>query len=161
MEALKQDLIAYDQTALKTGVTLTRKLNSLWTVSAGLAATEENIDQIVSITVMKNAEDQTTDQPNRMLFNYTLVGLPLVVSYDSTDLASPLDDPTHGVRGSVAMVPTHSLGHSDATFLITTIKAATYFDLYHLLPTEPGHSVLAARALIGSAEGASVNSLPP
>ena len=31
-------------------------------------------------------------------------------------------------------------------FLITTIKAATYFDLDHLLPTVPGRSVLAARA---------------
>jgi translocation and assembly module TamA len=160
VEALKQDLIAYDQTAIKTGVTLSRKLNSLWTVSAGLAATEETIDQIVSITVMGSGSTQT-DQPDRMLFNYTLVGVPLIVSYDSTALASPLDDPTHGVRGSVAVVPTHSLGHSDATFLITTIKAATYFDLYHLLPTEPGRSVVAARALIGSAEGASVDALPP
>jgi len=160
VEALKQDLIAYDQTAIKTGVTLTRKLNSLWTVSAGLAATEETINQIVSITVTGSGSDQT-DQPDRMLFNYTLVGVPLIVSYDSTDLASPLDDPRHGIRGSVALVPTHSLGHSDATFLITTIKAATYFDLDHLLPTEPGRSVLAARALIGSAEGASVDALPP
>ena len=50
MEALRQDLIAYDQTAIKTGVTLTRKLNSLWTVSAGVAATEEHINQIVSVT---------------------------------------------------------------------------------------------------------------
>jgi translocation and assembly module TamA len=160
VEALKQDLIAYDQTATKVGVTLSRKLNSLWTVSAGLAATEETIDQIVSITVTGSGSTQT-DQPDKMLFNYTLVGIPLIVSYDSTDLASPLDDPTHGVRGSVALVPTHSLGHSDATFLVTTIKAATYFDLDHLLPTEPGHSVIAARALIGSAEGASVESLPP
>ena len=70
-----------------------------------------------------------------MTFDYTLLGLPLVVSYDSTDLASPLDDPTHGMRDSLTVVPTHSLGHSQATFLITTIKAATYFDLDHLLPT--------------------------
>ena len=160
VEALKQDLIAYDQTAIKTGVTLTRKINSLWTVSAGLAATEETINQIVSITVTGTGSDQT-DEPDRMQFNYTLVGVPLIVSYDSRDLASPLDDPTHGLQGSVALVPTHSLGHSDATFLITTIKAATYFDLDHLLPTDPGRSVLAARALIGSAEGASVESLPP
>jgi translocation and assembly module TamA len=96
-----------------------------------------------------------------MTFDYTLLGLPLVVSYDSTDLALPLDDPTHGVRDSVTVVPTHALGHSQATFLITTIKAATYFDLDHLLPTVPGRSVLAARALIGSAEGASDTSLPP
>jgi translocation and assembly module TamA len=160
VEALKQDLIAYDQTAIKTGVTLTRKLSSVWTVSAGLAATEETIDQIVSITVTGSGSDQT-DEPDRMLFNYTLVGVPLVLSYDSTHLGSPLDDPTHGIRGSVALVPTHSLGHSDATFLVTTIKAATYFDLSQLLPTEPGHSVLAARALMGSAEGASVEALPP
>ncbi|MGA2396832.1 MAG: BamA/TamA family outer membrane protein [Steroidobacteraceae bacterium] len=160
VEALKQDLIAYDQTAIKTGITLTRKLNSLWTVSAGLAATEESINQIVSITVKGTGSDQT-DEPDRMLLNYTLVGVPLIVSYDSTNLASPLDDPTHGVRGSVAVVPTHSLGHSDASFLITTIKASMYFDLDQLLPTEPGRSVLAARGLIGAAEGASVVSLPP
>jgi translocation and assembly module TamA len=160
VEALRQELIAYDQTAIKTGVTLTRKINSLWTVSAGVAATEEHINQIVSVTVSGPANDETAT-PDKLTFDYTLLGLPLVVSYDSTDLASPLDDPTHGMRASVNVVPTHALGHSQATFLITTIKAATYFDLDHLLSTEPGRSVLAARALIGSAEGASVASLPP
>jgi translocation and assembly module TamA len=160
VEALRQELIAYDQTAIKTGVTLTRKINSLWTVSAGVAATEEHINQIVSVTVTGPASDETAT-PDKLTFDYTLLGLPLVVSYDSTDLASPLDDPTHGMRASVNVVPTHALGHSQATFLITTIKGATYFDLDHLLPTEPGRSVLAARALIGSAEGASVDSLPP
>jgi translocation and assembly module TamA len=164
VEALKQDLIAYDQTAIKTGVTLTRKLNSLWTVSAGVAATEEHINQIVSVTqtqTVTNDKTTVTDTADRETFDYTLLGLPLVVSYDSTDLASPLDDPTHGMRDSVTVVPTHALGHSQATFLITTIKAATYFDLDHLLPTVPGRSVLAARALLGSAEGASDTSLPP
>jgi len=168
VEALKQDLIAYDQTAIKTGVTLTRKINSLWTVSAGVAATEEHINQIVSVTQTQttthdNSTDTTTttDTADRMTFDYTLLGLPLVVSYDSTDLASPLDDPTHGMRDSLTVVPTHALGHSQATFLITTIKAATYFDLDHLLPTVPGRSVLAARALLGSAEGANDTGLPP
>jgi translocation and assembly module TamA len=164
VEALKQDLIAYDQTAIKTGVTLTRKLNSLWTVSAGVAATEEHINQIVSVTQAETVADGKTTvtyTPDRLTFDYTLLGLPLVVSYDSTDLASPLDDPTHGMRGSVSVVPTHALGHSQATFLVTTIKVATYFDLDHLLPTVPGRSVLAARGLIASAEGASATSLPP
>ena len=136
VEALKQDLIAYDQTAIKTGVTLTRKINSLWTVSAGVAATEEHINQIVSVTQTQTTTDDnstdtttttTTDTADRMTFDYTLLGLPLVVSYDSTDLASPLDDPTHGMRGSVTVVPTHALGHSQATFLITTIKAGNVF----------------------------------
>jgi translocation and assembly module TamA len=160
VEAVKQDLIAYDQTALKLGVTLSRKLNSRWTVSAGVSATEEHINQIVSVT-QSVTDGIVTDTPDRLTYDYTLLGLPLVASYDSTDLASPLDDPTHGLRESLTVVPTHSLGHSQATFLITTIKAATYFDLDHLLPTVPGRSVLAARALIGSAEGASVDGLPP
>jgi translocation and assembly module TamA len=160
VEAVKQDLIAYDQTAIKLGVTLSRKLSSSWTVSAGVAATEEHINQIVSVTQAVTG-GVTTDTPDRLTFDYTLLGLPLVVSYDSTDLASPLDDPTHGMRDSLTVVPTHALGHSQATFLITTLKAATYFDLDHLLPTVPGRSVLAFRGLIGSAEGASVDGLPP
>jgi translocation and assembly module TamA len=160
VEALKQDLIAYDQTAIKLGVTLSRKLNSSWTVSAGVAATEEHVNQIVSVT-QTVTDGNTVDTPDRLTFDYTLLGLPLVVSFDSTDLASPLDDPTHGMRDSLTVVPTHALGHSQATFLITTIKAATYFDLDHLLPTVPGRSVLAFRALIGAAEGASVDGLPP
>jgi translocation and assembly module TamA len=164
VEALRQDLTAYDQTAIKTGVTLSRKLSSLWTVSAGVAATEEHINQIVSVTQTVSTVDDktvTTDTADRMIFDYTLLGLPLVISYDSTNLASPLDDPTHGMRNSVAVVPTHALGHSQATFLITTFKAAAYFDLDQLFATVPGRSVLAARALIGSAEGASDTSLPP
>jgi translocation and assembly module TamA len=160
VEALKQDLIAYDQTAIKLGVTLSRKLNSSWTVSAGVAATEEHVNQIVSVT-QTVTDGNTVDTPDRLTFDYTLLGLPLVVSFDSTDLASPLDDPTHGMRDSLTVVPTHALGHSQATFLITTIKAATYFDLDHLLPTVPGRSVLAFRALIGAAEGASGDGLPP
>ena len=62
VEALKQDLIAYDQTALKTGMTLTRKLNSLWTVSAGVAATEENINQIVGAVVTPDRHGRRADQ---------------------------------------------------------------------------------------------------
>ncbi|MFI4889193.1 MAG: autotransporter assembly complex family protein [Steroidobacterales bacterium] len=170
VEAVKQDLIAYDQRALKLGVTLTRQINKLWTVSAGVTATEENINQVVGIettckvTVATQSNCLASDvesSAKMQTYNYTLPGLPLTVTYDSTNLASPLDDPTHGMRDSVSIVPTFSLGHSNAIFLITTIKAATYFDLDHLLPTDPGRSVLAARALIGAAEGASVDSLPP
>ena len=163
VEALRQDLIAYDQEAIKIGVTLTRRLNRLWTVSAGVSAAEENINQIIGAVVTPDATDpsKSTTEISRQSFNYTLVGLPLTLSYDSTDLASPLDDPTHGMRNSLSLVPTHSLGHTDATFLITTVKAATYFDLDRLLPTGPGRSVLAFRALVGSAAGPNALALPP
>lgn len=166
VEALKQDLIAYDQTAYRTSATLSRRLNKLWSVSAGLTATEENINQIVGAVVTE--ESAAPGEPptevtaiTRQTYNYTLIGLPLTVSFDSTNLASPLDDPTHGMRNSLSFVPTHSLGHSNASFLITTVKAAAYFDLDRLFSTPPGRSVLAVRALLGSTEGPNVYGLPP
>jgi translocation and assembly module TamA len=187
VSAIKQDLEAYDQTALSAGVTLSRKLNRRWTASIGVTATEEEINQIVCVA------EQPPDGPvagtspclpdphcttatggigtpppvtctpfaDRDLFYYTLVALPLTLSYDSTDLVNPLDDPTHGVRGAVTLQPTFSLGHTDTDFLIATIKAAAYLDLDHILPTQPGRSVLAVRAIAGVAEGASEFSLPP
>ncbi len=170
VEAVKQELIAYDQTALKFGVTLTRKINKLWTVSAGVTATEENIDQVVAIVstctvaVITHSGCPASDVeslPQRQAYNYSLLALPLTASFDSTNLASPIDDPTHGMRDSISVVPTLSLGHTHAMFLITTIRAAAYFDLDRLLSTDPGRSVLAVRALIGGAGGASVDSLPP
>jgi translocation and assembly module TamA len=186
--AIRQDLDAYDQNAVTTGVTLTRKLNRRWTASVGVTVTEERINQIVCVaeqplghmppvpctptppctdvaigatSAVGSSTTVCAPYADRDLFHYTLLALPLTLSYDATDLASPLDDPTHGLRGSVTLQPTRSLGHSDADFLITTVKVAAYFDLDHLLPTQPGRSVLAARALAGIAEGAGETSLPP
>ena len=86
---------------------------------------------------------------NPVTHDYTLVALPLGVSYDSTNLRSPLDDPTHGMRDSLSVAPTRSLGQTSATFLITQLKLAAYFDLEHLIGTGVGRSVLAVRALAG------------
>jgi translocation and assembly module TamA len=160
VNAIKQYLIAYDQTAVSAGVTLTRQLNKLWTVSVGVTATKETINQVVGVTT-EEIDGVEASIPRYDLFDYTLVAVPLTVSYDSTNLASPLDDPTHGMRDSVSIAPTHSLGHSDSTFLVTTIKAAAYFDLDHLFRIGAGRSVIAARALVGSAEGAGVCTAPP
>jgi translocation and assembly module TamA len=92
---------------------------------------------------------------------YTLVALPLVVSYDSTDLPTPLDDPRHGFRGSLSLTPTVAIGHPNSTFIIEQLQVAGYFDLNPLFGTDPGRSVVAARALAGIAKGASEFSLPP
>jgi translocation and assembly module TamA len=163
VEARKQNLLAYDDRSITSGLTLTRKLNKLWTLSAGLNATEEQIIQdqpyiCMGMTTTCTAGDIVSNPVTR---DYTLVAFPLTVSYDSTQLTSPLDDPTHGMRDSVSVTPTRSLGLPSATFFIDTIKLATYFDLDHLLPTDPGRSVLAARALAGLAQGAGEYSLPP
>lgn len=141
--ALKQSLQAYQQTERTTGVTLTRKISSEWSASIGGAATDEQVIQ------------------NLTTFNYTLLALPLNLAFDSTHVASLLDDPRHGLRASLSLKPTLALGHPDARFVISEIKVAGYFDLNHLLPTAPGRTVLAAQARAGVAEGAGELSLPP
>jgi translocation and assembly module TamA len=90
-----------------------------------------------------------------------LFAVPLNVSFDSTKLASPLDDPRRGIRASLTLTPTLALGHPNATFVISQLKTSGYFDLDHLLPTGPGRTVLAASALAGLAQGAGETSLPP
>ncbi len=141
--ALKQSLQAYDQTARTSGITLIRKISSYWSASAGGTTTDEQVVQ------------------NLTTYNYTLLSTPLNVSVDSTRLASPLDDPRRGIRASLTVTPTLALGHPNATFIISQLKVAGYFDLNHLLPTDPGRTVLAASALAGLAQGAGETSLPP
>jgi translocation and assembly module TamA len=158
VSAIKQQLQAYDQKAQTATVTLSRKLSSVWTVSAGLSTTEETIVQVV------NATQKTPGGPfipDPVTFNYTLIAMPFKVVYDSTDLPTALEDPRHGFRGTLSLTPTLAIGHPNATFLIATLSLATYFDLNNLLPIAPGRSVLAARALAGVAEGAGELSLPP
>jgi translocation and assembly module TamA len=157
VSAIKQNLLAYDQTAKTASVTLSRKLSSVWRVSAGLSTTDEQIIQVTSVTTASNGQPAGVPQT----FNYTLVALPFTVAYDSTDLPTPLDDPRHGYRGSVSLTPTFAIGHPNAKFLISQIKVATYFELNNLLPIAAGRSVLAARALAGIAQGAGELSLPP
>ena len=129
--------------ASTTGVTINRKLSSVWSASAGVGTSNEQITQ------------------EGVNYNYTMLLLPLGVGYDSTNLASPLDDPTHGMRDSLSVTPTLAIGHPNATFIISQIKLAAYFDLHELGVGAPGRSVLAARALAGQASGAGEFSLPP
>ncbi len=158
--AIKQQLQAYDQKAQTASVTLSRKLSSVWTVSAGLSTTDETILQTINATeTPKGSGIYVPDPPTT--FNYTLIATPFKVIYDSTDLPTALQDPRHGFRGTLSLTPTLAIGHPNATFLISTLTLATYFDLNNLLPIAPGRSVLAARALAGVAQGAGELSLPP
>lgn len=170
--AIKQSLQAYDQTALTTSVTLARKISSQWNVSISGATTEERITQVTSEEICQTTGQklcQSTDVvaagdvvvPISTTYYYTLLALPINVGFDSTHLASPLEDPHRGVRASVSVTPTLALGHPNALFVISQVKASAYFDLDHLLPIDPGRTVLAGRALAGLAEGAGELSLPP
>jgi translocation and assembly module TamA len=143
LTALKQDLTSYNQTAEIAGASLTRKLSPQWTATAGVTATEETILQ----------ENVTR--------NYVLLAVPFTGKFDNTQVATPLDDPTHGLRATLIATPTESLSGRNATFVILQGTASTYVDLTHLGLSKPGMSVLAFRGLIGSAQGASEFDLPP
>ena len=143
VEGLKQNLDSYDQTALIAGPSITRKFSKEWSASIGLTATQERIIQ----------EGTTRD--------YTLLAVPLSGRYDGTDVANPLDDALHGVRGSVTVTPTESFTSPSATFVILQASASTYIDLARFGLTRPGKTVIALRGLVGSAQGASEFALPP
>ncbi len=141
--AIKQSLQAYQQTAVTSGVVLHRKLSTIWSINVGLTSAHETIVQ------------------DGVTYHYTLIATPVGVDYDTTNLSSPLDDPLHGLRGSVSITPTRSIGSTSATFLINQFKLAGYVDLHDFGFAAPGRSVLAARALAGLARGAGEFSLPP
>ncbi len=162
--ALKQSLEAYDQTAATAGVAVTRKLSSVWNASVGLTAIDEKIDQVVGVIPNPDypadpAQPQFIEQ--RQTNFYTLLALPLILSYDSTNLPTPLEDPWHGYRGSLSVTPTLAIGKPNTMFTIVQVRLAGYFDLNKLFGTDPGRSVLAGRILEGIAKGAQQFSLPP
>jgi translocation and assembly module TamA len=164
---LKQSLDAYDQTAATTGVTLTRKLSSVWSASAGFTAERERIHQECFAAGTDQILDQADQaqgplQPGGCTYHYTLLALPITAVYNDTGLDSPLADATHGLRLSLSLAPTFSIGTPSAQFLVTQVSGTYYFDLHRLhLNKDPGRSILAVRALAGLAAGASELSLPP
>ena len=143
IEGLKQDLQAYNQTALLARAALNRKISKRWNVSLGLGAEEETITQ----------EGVQRD--------YTLVSVPISAAYDSTDLANPLDAATHGIRVSFGATPTYSLTLGGQFFTILQATGSTYFDLAHIGLGGPGRSIIAVRGVVGSVQGASTFQLPP
>jgi translocation and assembly module TamA len=175
LAALKQDLIAYEQTATTGGVSLVRKLSKLWTVSLGLSLEQEQIIQEGAACLPPAPVPAPTTAELDLLCvrlprYYTLFSLPISVKYDSTNLANPLDDPLHGERATLTITPTESLkngrnsgdtGGGDATFVVLQATASKYFDLENLGLSPHGRSVIALRALAGLATGASEFSLPP
>lgn len=141
--ALKQSLDAYDQSAILGGVALSRKLTPTWTGSVGLSPIQERITQ----------QGVTRD--------FTLLGLPVGLRYDSTGRANPLEDPTRGIIGNSTLTPTLSFAGGKGFFTLMQLGAATYFDFARFDLTSPGRSVIAIRAMAGTALGAAQFDLPP
>ncbi|HVP84405.1 MAG TPA: BamA/TamA family outer membrane protein [Rhizomicrobium sp.] len=141
--AVKQDLDAYNQTAITAGAYVRRKFSALWTGSIGLSAITERIGQ------------EGVDR------DYQIVGLPLTATYDSTGLTDPLLDPTRGARAQISLTPTHSFGTPSSNYIILQAAGSTYFDLSDFGISDKGRSVLALRALVASVQGASQFGIPP
>jgi len=135
LNAVKQSLQAYDQTALLEKIALNRKLTPHWTTSVGLSGEQESIIQ----------EGETR--------HYNLVSIPTSLKYDST---TSLLDPTDGVRAMLLVTPTESIGQPSATFVIGQLSGSTYLDIMN-----DGRSVVALRGLVGQASGVGVFGLPP
>ncbi len=137
LQAVKENLDAYDRTAVLGGFTVSRKYSDIWTVSVGLQAQQSLITQ------------EGTQR------SYTLAALPIGLRFDSTGTEG-LFEPTHGIKASATATPTHELSGLGSTFTILQGQASTYVNL-----AAPGRSVLAVRGLVGSVQGASTFQLPP
>ena len=137
--ALKQNLIAYDQTAVLGDVLLNRKLSDHWSGSIGIAAEWERIFQVYYTRY------------------YTLVQFPVTAKFDNTNSVL---DPTDGLRVNASVAPTQSFGHTSATFLLTQVTSSTYLDLSSLWGAK-GRTVIALRGTVGDAAGATQFALPP
>ncbi len=138
LSALKASLEAYDQTAQTAGVVFRHKFSSLWSGSAGLTATHDDVTQ---------------EGATRL---YQILALPVIANYDSTGVAALLQDPVKGARASFAVTPTVAQGSGAPTFVVLQVSGSTYFDV-----AGNGRSVVALRALAGSIEGGTNTDLPP
>ena len=138
--AVRENLDAYDRTALILGSTFSRHLTHDLTASAGLQAEEAHIVQ------------------EHLAADYTLLQTPLALSYDS---AHELFDPTHGIRAGFTLTPTASFVSRGATFLLAQASAATYLDVGNWAGGQAGRSILALRGFVGSVQGASTFQMPP
>ena len=139
---VKENLYAYSRRAELVDVSLVRKLSDTISVSAGLTGEQERVIQKTTLTAF------TTQ-------NYELVQLPLGVTYDSTG-PDGLFNPTHGIKAKLTVTPTEPFGGNSSFFTLDQASGSTYLNLAE----KEGRSVIALRATVGSALGASTFQLP-
>ena len=132
-----ENLYAYSRRAELAGIALSRKLTADWSASVGLSGVQERVIQ----------EDVGR--------SYTLVQLPLGLTYDSTG-PDGLFNPTHGIKASMLVTPTEPVTGNSSFFTLVQVTASTYVNL-----ASEGRSVIALRGLVGSALGAGTFGIPP
>jgi translocation and assembly module TamA len=167
VQALRQELQAYAENGQIVGASLFRKLSSVWSASAGISYEHEVIGQPGASCPPPPGTKPTSVSgiavcPFSEIRTYELLLLPITALYDSTDLASPLEDPTHGFRISIDLTSTFSYSHSGAVFLVSEASVIHYFDVHRLFQRDPpGRTVLAGKLMAGLAGGTVWYNLPP
>ncbi len=109
---------------------------------------------------MRPTDDQIIQDGNPL--NYTLFAVPMTVAFDSTNLASPLEDPHRGIRASLSVSsylcagPSPMPGSSSvrSRWPVTSTWTTS-------CPPVPAAACLPPVRLAGLAEGAGQFSLPP
>ncbi|MGH8260056.1 MAG: autotransporter assembly complex protein TamA, partial [Steroidobacteraceae bacterium] len=164
LEGIRQILQAYAENGQLGGVILSRKLSSVWSATAGVTYEHELIGQPGATCTQAQQIDVggITVCPYSEINDYNLVLLPITALYDSTNLSSPLVDPTHGFRISLNFAPTLSYGTAGKMFFVSQVSAATYLDMHKLFPGDPaGRTVLATKVMAGLIQGTIWNNVPP
>ncbi len=129
---LRDVLDAYTRNAVTAYAGFDRVVSPRLTARAGLAGEISRITR------------------NGMTMDYQLVGLPLSILYNR---ANSDVDPTKGYRIDAEVTPW--IGNTDF-FTVLRVTGRTYFDL-----GEPGRTVLATRASLGSEPAISIGGIPP
>lgn len=167
VQALRQELQAYAETGQILSAAVYRKLSSVWSANAGISYEHEVVGQPGASCPPPPGTHNTSKSgllvcSFSQIRTYELLLLPVTGYYDSTDLASPLEDPTHGFRISLSLTPTFSYSHSGSVFLVSQASLIHYFDVHKLLAGDPpGRTVLAGKFMVGIAGGVVWYNLPP
>jgi translocation and assembly module TamA len=167
VQALRQELQAYAENGQIVGASVSRKLSTVWSATAGLSYEHEVIGQPGATCPPPPGTKPTNVSgiavcPYSQIRTYELLLVPMNAYYDSTDLASPLEDPTHGFRISLNFTPTVSYSHTGAVFLVSEASIIHYFDVHRLFAADPpGRTVVAGKLMAGLAGGAVWYNLPP
>jgi translocation and assembly module TamA len=135
---------AYDADIALGTLAIRRRFSDTFSVQIGVEAEAGDVLQAPSPFFLNAPRART---------RYGLVGLPLAVTYDSTD--RPLD-PTSGVRVTGSIAPYKGFRDAPAAFGIGRFQLATYLAL-----DADARFVLAARGAVGSIFGGAFDEIPP
>ncbi len=135
---------AYHSRRALATVGVERRFNRIVTGGIALLLEKANVEELADDSSIITAAQHTQ--------RYSLVALPTYVKIDTTD---NLLSPTKGFRAQLSVTPSHIFSSPDLSYVSNLASASTYRQL-----GANGRAVLAARAALGSLDGAPLLELP-